>query len=72
MLLFLTPMSFMTSVIRNSRFLVDRLAFALGFVIGPLMIWGKVDLALLWTGLIGGTTAYVASRIYAKRKRRPP
>ena len=71
MLLFLTPMSFMTSVIRNSRFLVDRLAFGLGFVIGPLMMWGKVDLALLWTGLIGGTAAYVVSRLYARRKGKP-
>jgi predicted branched-subunit amino acid permease len=72
MLLFLTPMSFMTSVIRNSRFLVDRLAFGLGFAVGPLMIWGKVDLALLWTGLIGGTLAYTVSRLYAARKRKPP
>jgi hypothetical protein len=61
----------MTSVIRNSRLLVDRLAFGLGFVIGPLMIWGKVDLALLWTGLIGGTAAYVVSRLYARRKGKP-
>ena len=72
MLLFLTPMSFMTSVIRNSRLLVDRLAFGLGFAVGPLMIWGKIDLALMWTGLIGGTTAYAVSRVYAARKRRPP
>ena len=72
MLLFLTPMSFMTSVIRNSRLLVDRLAFGLGFVVGPLMIWGKVDLGLMWTGLIGGTAAYAATRLYAARKRRGP
>jgi hypothetical protein len=72
MLLFLTPMSFMTSVVRNSRLLVDRLAFGLGFVVGPLMIWGKVDLGLMWTGLIGGTAAYAASRLYAARKRRGP
>jgi predicted branched-subunit amino acid permease len=71
MLLFLTPMSFMVSVIRNSRFLVDRLAFGLGFVVGPLMTWGKIDLALMWTGLIGGTAAYAVSRLYAARKRPP-
>jgi predicted branched-subunit amino acid permease len=72
MLLFLTPMSFLVSVVRNSRLLVDRLAFALGFVIGPLLTLGKVDLVLLWTGLIGGSAAYAASRLYAARKRRPP
>jgi predicted branched-subunit amino acid permease len=72
MLLFLTPMSFLVSVIRNSRQLVDRLAFAIGFVVGPLMIWGKVDLALMWTGLIGGSVAYAVSRLFAARKRRTP
>ena len=71
-LLFLTPMSFLVSVIRNSRLLVDRLAFALGFAVGPLLTWGKIDLALLWTGLIGGTVAYAAARLYAARKRRAP
>ena len=72
MLLFLTPMSFLVSVIRNSRLLVDRLAFAVGFAVGPLLTWGKVDLALLWTGMIGGTVAYAAARLYAARKRRAP
>jgi len=71
MLLFLTPMSFLVSVIRNSRLLVDRLAFALGFAIGPLMVWGKVDLALMWTGLIGGTAAYAVARLYARKRRAP-
>jgi predicted branched-subunit amino acid permease len=71
MLLFLTPMSFLVSVIRNSRLLVDRLAFALGFAIGPLLIWGKVGLALMWTGLIGGTVAYLLARLYARRTRSP-
>jgi predicted branched-subunit amino acid permease len=72
MLLFLTPMSFLVSVIRNSRLLADRLAFVLGFVIGPLMAWGKVDLALLWTGLIGGTAAYATARLAGARKGRVP
>jgi predicted branched-subunit amino acid permease len=71
-LLFLTPMAFLVSVIRNSRLTVDRLAFGIGFVVGPLMTWGKVDLALMWTGLIGGSAAYAASRLYVARKRRAP
>lgn len=70
-LLFLTPMAFLVSVIRNSRLMVDRLAFAIGFAVGPLMIWGKIDLALMWTGLIGGTVAYAVSRL-VPRKGRPP
>ena len=68
-LLFLTPMAFLVSVIRNSRLMVDRLAFAIGFAVGPLMIWGKVDLALMWTGLIGGTVAYAVSRLVARKGR---
>jgi predicted branched-subunit amino acid permease len=71
-LLFLTPMAFLVSVIRNSRQMVDRLAFAIGFAIGPLMTWGKVDLALMWTGVIGGSAAYGVSRLLAIRKRRSP
>jgi predicted branched-subunit amino acid permease len=62
-LLFLTPMSFLVSVVRNSRILVDRLAFALGLVLGPLLAAMAVDLDLLWSGIIGGTLAYLAHRL---------
>jgi hypothetical protein len=40
--------------------------------IGPLMTWGKVDLALMWTGVIGGSAAYAVSRLLAMRKQRSP
>jgi hypothetical protein len=36
------------------------------------MTWGKVDLALMWTGVIGGSAAYGVSRLLAIRKRRSP
>jgi predicted branched-subunit amino acid permease len=62
-LLFLTPMSFMTSVTRNSRMLSDRLAFVAGLVLGPLLVFYKVGLDLLWTGLLGGTAAYLFYRL---------
>ena len=58
-LLFLTPMSFLTSVTRNSRLLSDRVAFVAGLVLGPLLVFYKVGLDLLWTGLVGGTVAYL-------------
>ena len=35
-LLFLTPVAFLMSTLRNARMLVDRLALALGLVLGPL------------------------------------
>jgi len=63
MLLFLTPMSFLISTARNARVTVDRLALALGLVLGPLLVYFRVDLDLMWTGLIGGTLAYAAHRL---------
>jgi predicted branched-subunit amino acid permease len=62
-LLFLTPLVFMVSVVRNSRLLVDRLAFAFGLVLGPLLATFQVGLDLLWSGMIGGTLAYLLHRL---------
>jgi predicted branched-subunit amino acid permease len=62
-LLFLTPMSFLVSTARNSRVLVDRLALALGLMLGPLLAYGQVGLDVMWTGIIGGTCAYGIHRL---------
>jgi predicted branched-subunit amino acid permease len=62
-LLFLTPMSFLASVARNSRDLVDRLALAFGLVIGPAIAFAGIDFDLVWTGLIAGTLAYGIDRV---------
>jgi len=62
-MLFLTPMSFLISVTRNSRILADRLALVIGLVMAPLLAWNDVGLDLLWTGLIGGSFAYAAHRL---------
>jgi len=62
-LLFLTPMSFLVSTARNARSLVDRLALALGLVIGPLLAYREVGLDLMWTGIIAGTVAYAVLRL---------
>jgi predicted branched-subunit amino acid permease len=62
-LLFLTPMSFLVSVVRNSRLLVDRLAFAFGVVLGPLLAARMVELDLLWSGIVAGTLAYGVHRL---------
>lgn len=61
-LLFLTPLSFTVSVVSNSRLLVDRLAFGFGLMLGPLLAALKVDLDLLWSGVIGGSLAYLVHR----------
>jgi len=62
-MLFLTPMSFLVSVARNSRLVAERLALLLGLVLGPLLAWNKVGLELMWTGLIGGTIAYAVHQL---------
>jgi hypothetical protein len=62
-LLFLTPMSFLVSTARNAKVLVDRLALALGLMLGPLLAYGQVGLDVMWTGIIGGTCAYGIHRL---------
>ena len=63
MLLFLTPLSFLMSTARNARAMVDKLAFVLGLMIGPLLANLNVGLDLMWTGVAGGTLAYAIHRL---------
>jgi AzlC protein len=62
-LLFFTPMAILMSSARSNNTLIDRLAFILGLVIGPLLAAQKVKLDLMWTGVIGGTLAYAVHRL---------
>lgn len=57
-LLFLTPMSFLLALLRNSRDLVDYLSLIFGLVLAPFFaeFGGRLD--LLWTGLAGGAAAW--------------
>jgi predicted branched-subunit amino acid permease len=61
-LLFLTPMSFLISTANNSRMMVDKLALLLGLVLGTLLTYFHVQLDLMWTGMVGGTLAYLVHR----------
>ena len=61
-MLFLTPMSFLTSALCNARLLSDKAAYAIGAVMAPLLAYEQVGLDLLWTGLIGGSAAYALHR----------
>jgi hypothetical protein len=42
----------------------------IGVVMAPLLAWARVDLDLLWTGVVGGTLAYGVYRL--RRARRSP
>jgi predicted branched-subunit amino acid permease len=61
-LLFLTPLAFFMSTLRNSRMLLDRLAFVLGLVAGPLFAYWQIGLDLMWSGIAAGTAAYLVHR----------
>jgi predicted branched-subunit amino acid permease len=62
-LLFLTPVSFLVSIARNSNLLVDRLALILGLVLGPVLAYRNIELDVMWAGIAGGTIAYLVQRV---------
>jgi predicted branched-subunit amino acid permease len=62
-LLFLTPLAFFMSTLRNSRMLLDRLAFAFGLALGPLFAWWQLGLDLIWSGIAAGSAAYLVHRL---------
>lgn len=66
-LLFLTPISFLLQLMRNSRQLIDWLALAFGLAISPVIAQIGSSLDLLWVGLIGGGGAYL---VHFLRRRR--
>jgi hypothetical protein len=63
-LLFLTPLSFTLSLVRNSRAVVDKLALVFGLALAPILAALEVDLDLLWSGVGGGTLAYLLPRLW--------
>lgn len=60
--LFVTPISFLVSTANNSKQLVDRLALVFGLILAPLFAIAKVQLDILFAGLIAGTLAYGVHR----------
>src|SRR5215471_2434294 len=62
-LLFLTPMSFLMSTARNAKAMMDQLALVLGLGLGTLLTAANIQLDLMWTGIGGGTLAYVVHRL---------
>lgn len=62
-LVFLTPISFLLALTRNSRDLVDYLSLALGLAVTPFFaeFGGRFD--LLWIGIVGGGAAWLVHRL---------
>ena len=61
-LLFLTPLAFLMSTLRNSRMLIDYLSLVFGLVLGPLFALTQSEFDLMWSGLVAGTAAYIIHR----------
>jgi predicted branched-subunit amino acid permease len=61
-LLLLTPLYFLLSMLAAARLTADWLAVAAGLCLGPVFYRYAPGLDLLWTGLVGGTAAFVVTR----------
>lgn len=61
-LFLLTPVYFLCSLWGAARLNADKAAMIAGLVLGPLFFLYLPGLDLLWTGLVGGTIAYVVTR----------
>jgi predicted branched-subunit amino acid permease len=67
-LLFLTPVYFLSTIVRSARVATDWFALLFGLALAPVsqaLIGGGFDLLAL--GLVGGTAAYVAGRVVERR-----
>ena len=69
-LLFLTPISFLLALARNARDRVDVLSLIFGLALAPLFAVYGGTLGLLWTGLAGGTAAWLIHRLGKQRGRK--
>lgn len=62
-LFLLTPVYFLCSLWGAARLNADRVAMVAGLLLGPVFFSYLPGLDLLWTGLVGGTIAYIGTRI---------
>ncbi|MEJ8476742.1 AzlC family ABC transporter permease [Roseibium algae] len=65
-LFLLTPIYFVCSLWSASKISADKAAMIIGLLLGPLFYIYLPGLDLLWTGLVGGTIAYLITR-YMRR-----
>ncbi len=65
-LFLLTPIYFVCSLWSASRISADKAAMIIGLILGPFFYLYAPGLDLLWTGLVGGTLAYLVTR-YMRR-----
>lgn len=61
-LVLVTPVYFLCSLWGAARMNADKAAMIAGLILGPVFFLTVPGLDLLWTGLAGGTLAYVVTR----------
>lgn len=66
-LLILTPIYFLCSLWGAARANTDKTAMIVGLVLGPIFHLIEPEMGLLWTGMVGGTLAYIATRLAERR-----
>lgn len=66
-LLFLTPIYFVLSMTSAARARADHIAMVAGLALGPVFYELAPGLDLLWTGLVGGTAAWLLGRALESR-----
>ena len=62
-LVLLTPVYFLCSLWGAARVIADKAAMVAGLALGPVFFVYLPGLDLLWTGLVGGSIAYLVTRI---------
>lgn len=67
LLFFLTPIYFLTSFTNAAQLHVERLALILGLALGPMLRLSGLPFDVVWSGVIGGTLAYVGHRLLTRR-----
>jgi len=67
-LFFLTPVYFLTALTASARYHAERLALAIGVVLGPALRYYDVGLDLLWAGIVGGTLAFAGHKLLENRR----
>lgn len=67
-LFFLTPVYFLASIWHSARHPVVYIALLFGLAGGPLFYWLLPEFDILLAGLVGGTLAWLAERLWRQRK----
>ncbi|OAP34482.1 AzlC family protein [Sinorhizobium glycinis] len=71
-LFFLTPIYFLASIWHSARHPVIYVALAIGLVAGPLFYWIAPEFDILLAGVVGGTLAWGAERLWRSRREARP